>query len=122
VEVRLEARVTDVDERGVNILPSGGSAERINSRCVIWAAGVVAAPLATALAHATGLTLDRSGRLPVKRDLSLPGHPEISVVGDLAAAQSHRKGHAPDAVPGVAAAAKQMGDLAGRNNPAELAG
>lgn len=115
VEVRLGTRVIGMDAQGVDVVPSDGSADRINSRCVIWAAGVVAGPVARALAHATGLTLDRSGRLPVAPDLSLPGHPEIWVIGDLAAAQSHRKGHAPCAVPGVAAAAKQMGRLAGRN-------
>jgi NADH:ubiquinone reductase (H+-translocating) len=83
VIVRESARATAIDEHGVTI-EVGGAAERINTRMVIWAAGVHAVPLTEALAHATGASLDRGGRIEVNPDLTVPGHPEISVVGDVA--------------------------------------
>ncbi len=75
VEVRTGARVTDVDAGGVHI-----GSERIAARTVLWAAGVEASPLARSL----GVELDRAGRVIVERDLSLPGRPEVFVIGDLA--------------------------------------
>jgi NADH dehydrogenase len=69
---------------------------------VIWAAGVASSPLGRSL----GVPLDRAGRVQVEPDLSVPGRPEIFVIGDLAAVPG---------VPGIAPAAKQMGRLAGRN-------
>ncbi len=67
---------------------------------MIWAAGVAGSPLGAEIARGTGATLDRAGRVVVEPDLSIAGHPEISVVGDLAAAQSHGpNGTSP--VPGV---------------------
>jgi NADH dehydrogenase len=83
VIVREGARATAIDERGVTI-EVGGATERINTRMVIWAAGVHAVPLTEALARATGASIDRGGRIAVNPDLTLPGHPEISVVGDVA--------------------------------------
>jgi NADH dehydrogenase len=83
VTVREGVRATAIDERGVTI-DSGGTSERIDSRTVIWAAGVHAVPLTDALARATGATTDRGGRIEVNPDLTLPGHPEISVIGDVA--------------------------------------
>jgi NADH:ubiquinone reductase (H+-translocating) len=83
VIVREGARATAIDERGVTI-EVGDATERINTRMVIWAAGVHAVPLTEALAHATGASIDRAGRIAVKPDLTVPGHPEISVVGDVA--------------------------------------
>jgi NADH dehydrogenase len=95
VEVRTKSLVTGIDDRGVDI---GG--DRIGARTVLWAAGVAASPLARSL----GAPLDRAGRVEVEADLSVPGHPEVFVIGDLAAAG------APDArVPGVAPAAIQGG-------------
>jgi NADH dehydrogenase len=96
VEVRTGRPVEDIDAEGVRV---GG--ERIAARTVLWAAGVAASPLARTL----GVDLDRAGRVPVAPDLSVPGHPEISVAGDLASVRN------PDGspVPGVAPAAKQMG-------------
>jgi NADH dehydrogenase len=82
---------------------------------VIWAAGVAASPLGRLLAAATGAECDRAGRIRVEPDLSLSGHPGISVVGDLAAAFSHRPGKPPAPVPGVSPAAKQMGRAAATN-------
>ena len=128
VQVRLGASVTAIDADGL-MLKKASSAEgadasssRINSKCVIWAAGVAASPLGRLLATAAGAEADRAGRVKVLPDLALPGHPEISVVGDLASAQSHTQGKEPTAVPGVSPAAKQMGRTAARNILRRLAG
>ncbi len=110
-----DRKVTAIDAEGVTYdsARSGGS-ERIAARTVIWAAGVAASPLGAELARGGGAALDRAGRVVVAPDLSLPGHPEVSVVGDLAAALSHGpKGTTP--VPGVSPAAKQMGRAAAAN-------
>ncbi len=109
VEVRTGTRVTAVDEGG---LTAGG--EAIASRTVLWAAGVTASPLGRAL----GAPCDRSGRVEVLPDLTVPGHPEIAVVGDLAAAR--RASGAP--VPGLAPAAIQAGRHAARNVVRAIAG
>jgi NADH:ubiquinone reductase (H+-translocating) len=123
VDVRTGARVTHIDAAHVEVQPSaGGESYRIDSRCVIWAAGVAASPLGAQLARATGAQTDRAGRVTVLPDLSLPGHPEISVVGDLAAAKSYLRGHEPRDVPGVSPAAKQMGRSAAANILRRLAG
>jgi NADH:ubiquinone reductase (H+-translocating) len=123
VEVRTDARVTQIDGAHVQVRPgAGGQDYRIESRCVIWAAGVAACPLGAQLAQAAGAQVDRAGRVIVLPDLSLPGHPEISVVGDLAAAKSYRRGHAPLDVPGVSPAAKQMGRAAAANILRRIAG
>jgi NADH dehydrogenase len=83
VTVREGARATAIDMRGVTIEAGSGS-ERIASRTVIWAAGVHAVPLTGALAAATGANIDRGGRIQVNPDLTVPGHPEMSVIGDVA--------------------------------------
>ena len=87
--------------------------ERIATKTILWAAGVAASPLGQQL----GATLDRMGRVMVQPDLSLPGHPEVFVVGDLAAVTS-----AGRQVPGVAPAAKQMGTYAAKCIAASLRG
>jgi len=115
VEVRTGSRVTAIDARGLEVQPTEGEPYRIESRCIVWAAGVAASPLGRQLAEATGATVDRAGRVVVEPDLSLPGHPEISVIGDLAAAHSHVEGREPQPVPGVSPAAKQMGRAAAAN-------
>jgi NADH dehydrogenase len=116
VEVRLNSRVTAIDAQGMDVRPSGDAPPyRIDTRCIVWAAGVAGSPLGRQLGEATGATVDRAGRVVVQPDLTLPGHPEISVIGDLAAAQSHLAGHAPRPVPGVSPAAKQMGQTAAAN-------
>jgi NADH:ubiquinone reductase (H+-translocating) len=101
VQVWTGAAVTAVDAEGVQM---GG--DRLAARTVVWAAGVEASPLARSL----GVPLDRAGRVRVERDLSVPGRPDIFVIGDLAAVESD--GHA---VPGVAPAAIQMGRHASAN-------
>jgi len=96
--------VTGVDAEGIQI-----GAERLSAKTVVWAAGVAASPLGRSL----GAPLDRAGRVRVAPDLSVPGHPEIFVAGDLAAI---------DGVPGIAPAAKQMGRHAAKNIIASLKG
>ena len=108
VEVLLGKPVEAIDEDGVQV---GG--ERIPARTVLWAAGVGA----SALAKDLGAPLDKAGRVLVQSDLRVPGHPEIFVAGDLASLQ--QDGHP---VPGVAAAAKQMGAYVARALRAERAG
>jgi NADH:ubiquinone reductase (H+-translocating) len=83
VEVREGARATDIDERGVTFEVDGES-KRINARTVVWAAGVHPVALVASLAGVTGASTDRAGRIKVKPDLTVPGHPEISVIGDIA--------------------------------------
>ena len=108
VEVRSGALVTDVDGHGVCIGP-----ERIESRTVLWAAGVAASPVGRSL----GAPVDRAGRVKVESDLSLPGHREVFVAGDLAAFEQNGR-----PVPGVAPAAMQMGRHAARNVLRSIAG
>ncbi len=109
VTVRTGERVTDIDDGGLTI-----GDERIAARTVLWAAGVQASPLATSL----GAPLDRAGRVEVSADLTIPGHPEVFVVGDLAAATDPTGA----AVPGVAPAAVQGGEHAALSIHNELAG
>jgi NADH dehydrogenase len=77
------ARVTDIDPDGVTV-SAGGREQRIAARTVLWAAGVRASRLGKVLAERAGAPLDRAGRVVVEPDLSVPGHPEIHVIGDLA--------------------------------------
>jgi NADH dehydrogenase len=105
VDVRTDSRVTGIDAGGVTYADAQGE-QRLSTATVIWSAGVAASPLGKTL----GAELDRAGRVVVQPDLSIAGHPEVFVIGDLAAAQSNGK-----PVPGVSPAAKQMGALAARN-------
>lgn len=119
VDVLLNQRVTAIDGEGVTLQGQDG-AQRLHSHCVIWAAGVAASPLGRQLAESCGYALDRAGRVQVEADLSLSGHPHISVIGDLAAARSGGPEGRP--VPGVSPAAKQMGRWAAANLMRRLAG
>lgn len=101
VEVRLGTRVTSVEEDAVELEGPEGS-ERLETRSVIWAAGIRPSPLAVSL----GVPLDRSGRVAVEPDLSVPGRPEIFVIGDMAKLPPREDG---SEVPGIAPAAMQMG-------------
>jgi len=109
VDVRTNTRVTGCDRHGVE-LDHG----RIDAGAVIWAAGVVASPAASWL----GAEHDHVGRVLVRPDLSVPGHPEVFVIGDAAAV----RGEKGEPVPGVAPAAKQMGRYVGRLIAARVAG
>jgi NADH:ubiquinone reductase (H+-translocating) len=84
VTVREQAIVTDIDSRGVTV-KVGDQVERIAARTVVWAAGVRVAPIAQLIAWAAGVGTDRAGHIEIRTDLTLPGHPEISVIGDAAA-------------------------------------
>jgi NADH dehydrogenase len=108
-EVRTSMRVTSCDARGVDLDPG-----RIDAGTIIWAAGVVASPAARWL----NAEHDRAGRVLVGPDLSVPGHPEVFVIGDAAAVFDE----AGRAVPGVAPAAKQMGAYVGKLLAARFAG
>ena len=83
VEVLLGQMVTNVDATGIEMKTEDGTVTRIDSVCKVWAAGVAASPLGKLLGEKTGAEVDRSGRIAVQPDLSLPGHPEIYVVGDM---------------------------------------
>jgi NADH dehydrogenase len=123
VEVRTGARVTGVDERGVDV-----GTERIEARTAIWAAGVRAAPLTERLA-AAGVACDGAGRVLVQPDLSVPGHAGLWVIGDAAAVRADGgtgagtgAGTGESFVPGLAPAAIQMGRHTARNLRRVLAG
>ena len=102
VTVHEGSRVTAIDERGVTY-DAGGTSTRIDTRTVIWAAGVHAVPLTESLARATGTSTDRGGRIEVNPDLTVPGHPEISVIGDVASLE----GPGGKPLPGLATVAIQ---------------
>ena len=104
VAVLSQALVTDINPRAVTVKRPHGL-ETIPCRTVIWAAGVQASFLGKVLAQATGAKLDRSGRVLVEPDLTLPGHPEIFVIGDLAN-YGHQTGKP---LPGTAPVAIQQG-------------
>jgi NADH dehydrogenase len=103
VDVELNAKVVGVDNTGVDIIDANGNERRIRSRCKVWAAGVSASPLGKQLAEQSGGEVDRAGRVQVNEDLTLPGHPEVFVVGDMMALNN---------LPGVAQVAMQGGKYA----------
>ena len=114
VEVMLGAMVTDVDERGLQVKFKDGREERIAAVTKVWAAGVQASPLTKTLAEQTGAPLDRAGRIGVNPDLTLPGHPEVFVVGDMISLD-HLPGVAQVAIQGAKYAAKEIdGRLKGK--------
>ncbi len=117
VDVRVGATVTDVRDGAVDV-SHDGHVETIEAGTVLWAAGVAASPLGKALASAAGAETDRAGRVRVAPDLTLPGHPEIFVIGDLATVPG------PDGrpLPGVAPVAMQEGRHVARTIRAHLAG
>jgi NADH dehydrogenase len=109
VEVRTSSAVTGIDALGVTI---GG--ERIEAKSIFWAAGVQASSLSRSL----GVELDRAGRVMVEADLSIPGHPDAFVIGDMAHLEEPGRG----LVPGLAPAAIQEGKAAARNILASIGG
>jgi len=112
VEVQLGVTVVGVDGTGIEVEDAGGR-RRIESICKVWAAGIQASPLGRQLAEQSGAGLDRAGRVEVSPDLTLPGHPEVFVVGDMIAL---------DGLPGVAQVAIQGGRYVAHQIRARLAG
>ncbi|MEP7192368.1 MAG: NAD(P)/FAD-dependent oxidoreductase [Actinomycetota bacterium] len=113
VEVQLAAKVVAMDETGIEVEDDQGGRRRIESVCKVWAAGVSASPLGRQLAEQSGAELDRAGRIKVEPDLSLPGHPEVFVVGDMIDLNG---------MPGVAQVAIQGGRYVAGRIRARLAG
>ena len=113
VEIQLGAMVTDVDRNGITVKDSDGTIRRIESATKVWSAGVSASPLGRDLAEQSDVEIDRAGRVKVLPDLSVPGYPNVFVVGDMAAVEG---------VPGMAQGAIQGGKYAAKAIKAELKG
>jgi NADH dehydrogenase len=113
VDIQLGAMVTDVDRNGITVKDSDGTIRRIESATKVWSAGVSASPLGRDLADQSDVELDRAGRVKVLPDLSLPGHPNVFVVGDMAAVEG---------VPGMAQGAIQGAKYVAKAVKAELKG
>ncbi len=113
MEIQLNAMVTDVDRNGITVKDPDGNIRRIEAACKVWSAGVSASPLGRDLADQSGVELDRAGRVKVLPDLSVPGHPNVFVVGDMAAVEG---------VPGMAQGAIQGGRYAAKAIEAGLKG
>ena len=105
VELHMGSLATAIDDRGLDVKSSDGRVTRYEARTVVWTAGVSASPLGRMLATATGASTDRAGRVEVLPDCTLPGHPEVFVIGDLMSL---------DHLPGVAEVAMQSGMHAAR--------
>ena len=113
VEVQLGAMVTNVDADGIVVKDKDGHERRIVAATKIWAAGVQASPLGKLLGEQSGAAVDRAGRVSVEPDLTLPGHPEVHVVGDMMSLNR---------LPGVAQVAIQGGRFAADAIKARAAG
>jgi NADH:ubiquinone reductase (H+-translocating) len=107
VEVQLGAMVVDLDEWGIEVKEKDGTERRIEASTKVWAAGVQASPLGKLLGDQTGAPVDRAGRISVNPDLTLPGHPEVFVVGDMMSLD-HLPGVAQVAIQGAKYAAKEI--------------
>ncbi|HEY3529204.1 MAG TPA: NAD(P)/FAD-dependent oxidoreductase [Nocardioides sp.] len=107
IEVLLGAMVTNVDENGIEVQYKDGRTEQIAAVTKIWAAGVQASSLTKTLSEQTGAPLDRSGRIRVNPDLTLPGYPEVFVVGDMIDLE-HLPGVAQVAIQGAKYAAAEI--------------
>jgi NADH dehydrogenase len=112
VDILVNTTARAMDQSSVTVKGPDGD-RRIPARTKIWAAGVQASPLATMLAEATGADTDRAGRVAVRPDCSLPGHPEVFAIGDMVRLND---------LPGVAQPAIQEGTYVGRLIRARLAG
>jgi NADH dehydrogenase len=113
VTVMVGHRVIDVHPGAVELELPGGQRQTIRTETVVWAAGVAASGLARELAGGSGAELDRSGRVTVEPDLSLPGHPEVLALGDMVRVRDAGTGE-PLTLPGLAPVAMQQGRHAGR--------
>ena len=113
VEIQLGAMVTDVDRNGITVKHADGTIDRIECATKVWSAGVSASPLGKQIADQSGAELDRAGRVKVLPDLTVPGHPNVFVIGDMAAMEG---------VPGMAQGAIQGANYAAKLIKAELKG
>jgi NADH dehydrogenase len=104
VQVRTSVKVTAIDAQGI-VLEGPAGTQQIATHTVLWAAGVAASPLGRMLTEKAGATVDRIGRVMVNPDLTVPGHPEIFVIGDMA----HLPGKDGNPLPGLAPVATQQG-------------
>ncbi len=120
VEARLNKTVVDIDADGVSLRSEQGETERLPARTVIWAAGVKASGLAAKLGEQAGAEVDKAGRILVAPDLSLPGHPEVIALGDMASVSDGAGGNL--GLPGLAPVAIQQGAYAARSVEHRLAG
>jgi NADH:ubiquinone reductase (H+-translocating) len=117
VTVRAKALVTDLRDSTV-VMRSGESTESLQTRTILWTAGVKSSALGEALAKRTGAELDRTGRIKVASDFTIPGHPEIFVIGDLA----HFARQDGKPLPGLASVAIQEGRYVGQTIRQRLQG
>jgi NADH:ubiquinone reductase (H+-translocating) len=117
VTVRTDSMVVDIAKDSVTVR-KGDHTEKISTRTILWAAGVLASPLGRVLASEAGAQLDRAGRVIVEPDLTIAGHPEIFVIGDL----SHFSHQTGKPLPGVAQPAIQQGDYVGKTIVRRLRG
>jgi NADH dehydrogenase len=115
-EVWTSSKVKEIEADHV-MVERGGTIHRIETTTVVWGAGVKASPLGKLIADATGAQVDRGGRVVVQPDLTVPGHPNIYVIGDMAAAVSNGQ-----PVPGVATSAIQEGKFAAQAIKYRLSG
>ena len=122
VTVLLDRAVVGIDDEGVAVQAPDGGSERIPSRTVIWAAGVTASGLAAQVGEQAGAEIDRSGRVTVEPDLTLPGHPEVFALGDMIRVRVHGSDGGPVTYPGVAPVAMQQGRHAAAVTRARLSG
>ncbi len=113
VELHMGSLVTKVDSEGLVVKDHSGAQTRYDAATVLWTAGVEAPALATALAKATGAEQDKAGRIRVNDDLTVPGHPQVYVTGDMMSLHD---------LPGVAEVAMQSGRYAARRIKQEVAG
>jgi NADH dehydrogenase len=100
VDVWLGEKVVEVDDHGITVEDKSGVRNRIPARTVVWAAGVKGSSLARTLGEQTGAEVDRAGRIAVQPDCSLPGQPDVYVIGDMMTLNNY---------PGVAQVAMQQG-------------
>src|SRR5499425_1413429 len=113
VEQHMHSIVTQIDATGLSVRAEDGTVTRYDAATVLWTAGVAAPSVAAAIAQATGAKQDRAGRIEVGPDLTIPGHPEIMVTGDVMSLNK---------LFGVAEVAMQSGLYAGRRIRREVAG
>ena len=113
VQIQLNAMVTGVDAEGLTVKEKDGTERRIESQCKVWSAGVAASPLGKQLAEQSGAGIDRAGRVEVLPDLTLPGYPNVFVIGDMMSL---------DKLPGLAQVAMQGGKYAAKQIAATVEG